>query len=266
MSDDVLYLDSPAYPWPDMPDWVPPLVQEQVRLIWHEYSYARPDAASLALRLATAPRMKIAWGQLRKKRSRSKVYLYPAEPTFRSPDDIEASSNLGHFMAARKSGSILRSLLFGSDQASLHEQSLWLLYSRAFELSYFRKPELLTRLEAKSRAEPFLELAPYLERAADLLKKHNRSRSEQVMLRELAERFRQTSYNSWRPNTFFSSSKKGSPRLRAFVMALSEESDRLIGSSPRGTIAHFASTVFEKDVSDDLVGSILKSRLYSVDF
>jgi hypothetical protein len=158
------------------------------------------------------------------------------------------------------------SVLKGSGHDSLRAQSLWHFYLQAFVLAYEWRPALLTRQEAKLRAAPFLRLAPHLEMAADLLKRYKKRKEDQTLLRELATLFRQTADNSWRPNTYFASNNKSDPAMRAFAMALSKESCRLFGSSPRGTIGNVTSTVFGINVSDHLVGSILKSELKSVDF
>jgi hypothetical protein len=263
---DVSFPDSVKISWPQMPDWVPPLVQEQARLTWHENTRT-PQAASLAIRLASSSKMKIVWKEFSKKDRGSEEYLYPVNPSFkRYPDYKKAKRKLHDFLEFRKLNGLLTSVLKGSGHNSLRAQSLWHFYLQAFVLAYEWRPALLTRQEAKLRAAPFLRLAPHLETAADLLKRYKIRKEDQALLRELATLFKQTADNSWRPNTYFASNKKRDPDMRAFAMALSKESRRLFGSSPLGTIGNVTSTVFEIDLSDDLVRSILKSELESVDF
>jgi hypothetical protein len=241
--------------WPDAPTWVPALIREQALLFSIEYN--APEAASLARRLASDPRMKVVWKKFDKmKRLRPEQYVNPyCDEAIDPKYDPTEFQKLRDFMKFRKLPSRQLPKLNPSKIRDLQAWAVWRLFVEAFHFAFDRKPGKRVYAELRRDVEACRRLAPHLHRAAGLLEKYNR-KSDARLLKRWANNF-ETSTPAWSPGMV--TNNKGDWQVRSYVGALAYETHNLFLKNLPGTIARTASVALGIQLNADQVKSMIVS-------
>lgn len=229
----------PKIDWPETPLWLPELVREQALFSWYE-STDRERHRATVLRLACDPRMTRVWQELHKKqRNFPDRYLNAAS----LPQGASYLAELKKFRAFLEFREVKFDWLKHKEKTQDQVQQLAALqlFREAFTLACLDRPKVLALEKIRSRAAPFLRLAPHLREAAALLEKHKTHGDEQNMLIALAQKFEATGHIVPGPNVFVVSNNKNNGRVRAYVLALSVVTERMFGKALLGTVASIAS-------------------------
>ena len=260
--------DASKVRWPEIPPWVPLLVREQALLFWYDRS-ERGQPFSQVLRLARSPALKHSWRELfRRRRNSSGHYLNSyCYRTYDLTNDASATNQLRAFLRFRGLRQELNwvSKKRINDRDHVQQLAAWRLYRTACSLDGPQKPVLLTKAQIRSRAIPFLKLAPHLREAAALLEKIDRLKAQREVLTKLAQAFEETATVKWHWNAYYASNDRGDPKTRVTVMALNRECQFLFGRSMLGTIASFVSELLDKKLTVDQVKSIIDSEIDPAD-
>lgn len=242
--------------WPGAPGWIPTLVREQALLFSLEYGQ-KPKAVSLALRLASDPRMKTVWDELAKrKRSSLREYVYAAREV-RLEDDRQALVSMAKFLKFRGAplGWLAKPNRATADAAQ--EWAVWQFFRKSFHLAHDQRPALRIASELKKKERAFRRVAPHLRAAAGLLGTFHSE--DQQVLERLALSFETASAPEW--GLGFVARKKGDSVTRAYVMALAWITEGLFRTSLAGSIATTASVALGGNITGDQVKSILASEI-----
>ena len=260
--------DASKVHWPEMPPWVPSLVREQALLFWYERA-ERDQPSSRVLRLARSPVLEHAWRELfKRRRNSSGEYLNSyCNKTYDLANDASATNYLRAFLNFRGLQQELDwvSKTRINDRDHVQQLAAWRLYRTACSLDNPQKPVLLTKAQIRSRAAPFLKLAPHLREAAALLEKIDRLKAQREVLTKLAQTFEETATLKWHWNVYYASNDRGDPKTRVTVMALNRECQFLFGRSMLGTIASIVSELLDKRLTVDQVKSIINSEIDPAD-